>query len=248
MSGHSKWATIKRQKGTTDAKRGQLFTKLSNAIYIAAKSGGIDPDSNPRLRLIIDTAKASNMPKENIERAIKKSHSKNDNELVEVQYEGFGPGGFSVIIEAITDNKQRTSPEIKSRMEKLGGNLGIPGSVAYQFEQKGLITVARGEMSMDDLFLIAASAEADDIEEVGEDVFIYTKRENLAKVKDGLTSNSLIVKNVEIIRVPLTPISLVDKSTAMKALQFVEKLEELDDVQKVYVNFDIPDEIGKTLI
>jgi YebC/PmpR family DNA-binding regulatory protein len=167
---------------------------------------------------------------------------------VEVQYEGFGPGGFSVIIEAITDNKQRTSPEIKSRMEKLGGNLGIPGSVAYQFEQKGLITVARGEMSMDDLFLIAASAEADDIEEVGEDVFIYTKRENLAKVKDGLTSNSLIVKNVEIIRVPLTPISLVDKSIAMKALQFVEKLEELDDVQKVYVNFDIPDEIGKTLI
>ncbi len=247
MSGHSKWSTIKRQKGAADAKRGQLFTKLSNAISLAAKAGGADPAMNPRLRLAIDTAKASNMPKENIDRAVKRAQSKLDGELEETVYEGFGPGGFSIIIEAITDNKQRTTPEVKSRIEKLGGSLGNPGSVSYQFEQRGLITIDRGDKNIDEIFSIAVDSGAEDIEEVGGDILLYTRREDLAKVRDTIAGNSLIVKNAEFIRIPLSTIYIQDKDSALKALQFIEKIEELDDIQRVYANFDIPEEIGQTL-
>lgn len=247
MSGHSKWSTIKRQKGAADAKRGQLFTKLSNAISLAAKAGGADPAMNPRLRLAIDTAKASNMPKENIDRAVKRAQSKLDGELEETVYEGFGPGGFSIIIEAITDNKQRTTPEVKSRIEKLGGSLGNPGSVSYQFEQRGLITIDRGDKNIDEIFSIAVDSGAEDIEEVAGDILLYTRREDLAKVRDTIAGNSLIVKNAEFIRIPLSTIYIQDKDSALKALQFIEKIEELDDIQRVYANFDIPEEIGQAL-
>jgi YebC/PmpR family DNA-binding regulatory protein len=250
MSGHSKWSTIKRQKGTADAKKGQLFTKLSKAITIAVRQSGgvIDPESNPRLRLAIDSAHSANMPKDNIDRAIQKAIGKQTSEMEEVTYEGFGPGGFSIIIEAITDNKARTTPELKSRMEKYGGNMGTPGSVVYQFEKKGLITVARGNKSADDIFLIAADCGAQDVEEAFEDVLIYTKAEELNIIKEDLIKKGLTVKSADLIRKPLNLILLMDIISAHKAIHFIERLEELDDIQKIYANYDIPDEIGKQVV
>lgn len=174
MSGHSKWSTIKRQKGANDAKKGQQFTKLSIAITLAVKQGGGigDPNMNPKLRLAVDAARNANMPKDNIERAIERASGKNASEMTEVLYEGFGPGGISVIVEAITDNKQRTTPEIKSIFDKNGGTLGVQGSVGYQFEQKGQITVGKNGHSFDDVFLIAVEQGADDVEDIEEEFVI----------------------------------------------------------------------------
>lgn len=250
MSGHSKWATIKRQKGANDAKRGQLFTKLSKAISMAVSQGGgsIDPNMNPRLRLAVDAARGANMPKENIDRAIQRAVGKQANEMEEVVYEGFGPGGFSIIVEAITDNKQRTTPEIKNKIEKLGGNLGTPGSVSYQFQQKGMISVEKENKSIDELFLIAADAGAEDVEDAGDELLVYTQPEELAKVRDYLTENNFIVKNSELIRKPMSVVELSDAESAKRAVSFTEQLEEMDDVQKVYANFDIPDEIGRLIV
>src|SRR6266567_1980364 len=193
MSGHSKWATIKRAKGANDAKRGQLFTKLSKAITIAARQGGgsPDPDSNFRLRLAIEAARAANMPKDNIERAIQRASGKQDASLEEAIYEGFGPGGFSVIVETFTDNKLRTVSEVKNVFNKNGGSMGAQGSVMYQFEKNGVISVAKVGKSMDDIFLIAADNGVDDIEEAGEEVLLYTKLEDVANVKDTVTQNGL---------------------------------------------------------
>ncbi len=250
MSGHSKWATIKRQKGATDAKRGQLFTKLSKAIAISVKQGGgvADVNSNPRLRLAVDTAKSYNMPKDNIDRAIKRALGKEEKDLQEVVYEGFGPGGFSFIIDVITDNKQRTTPEIKNRIEKLGGAMGAPGSVSYMFDQKGLIVISDDMRTLDEIFLIAADAGAEDVEKIGEDYYIYTLRDNLAKIKDALVANSLIVKSSEFTRIPLSYVQLSDRDSAEKAMRFVENLEEHEDIQKIYANYDIEEEIGRELI
>lgn len=250
MSGHSKWSTIKRQKGAADAKRGQMFTKLANAISIAVRQGGGvgDPANNPRLRILIETAKSYNMPRDNIERAIKRAQSKQESDLEEVTYEGFGPGGFSIIIEAITDNKQRTTPEVKSKVERLGGNMGTPGSVAYQFEQKGLIVVEKNEHSAEDIFLIAADAGAEDIESAGNNMLVYTKRDELSLVKEKLERTPLKVKSSEFTRVPLTNFPINDEETARKALEFTEKIEDMDDVQKIYANYDIPDELARKII
>lgn len=250
MSGHSKWATIKRQKGANDAKRGQLFTKLSNAITIAVRQGGgvADANANPRLRLAIDTARGANMPKENIDRAIQRAIGKSAAEMEEVIYEGFGPGGFSLIVEAITDKKQRTTPEVKSRFEKNGGNMGTPGSVSYQFQQKGVITIEKSGRELDDIFMTAADIGAEDVEEVGEEVLISTRPEDLGNVRDGLAENGLTIKGAELQWKPLTTIAISDVDLAKKAIQFIEKLEELDDVQKVYANYDISDEIVSAII
>lgn len=241
MSGHSKWSTIKRQKGVADAKRGQLFTKLSNAITIAVRQGGnvTDPESNPRLRLAVDTARTANMPKENIERAIQRAVSKQAGDMSEVLYEGFGPGGFCVIVEAITDNKQRTTPEIKSIFDKNGGSLGVPGSVSYQFEQKGQVIVEKNGQSLDDIFLLAAENGADDIEEAAEEVMVYTSVETLGKVRDSLSNAGLQVQAAELIRRPIVNKVIDDTEQGEKAFAFLEKLENLDDVQKVYANVDI---------
>lgn len=250
MSGHSKWSTIKRQKGANDAKRGQLFTKLANAITIAVRQGGGvgDPSSNPRLRLAIDTARGANMPKDNIDRAIQRAISKQAGEMEEVTYEGFGPGGFSIIVEAITDKKQRTTPEVKSKFDKLGGSMGTPGSVAYQFQQKGLITVSPNGTAIDDIFLIAADSGAEDLEEAGSEVLIYTRPEDLAKVRDALLKNNIEVKNAEFIRKPITIVEITDAEAAQRAVSFTEKLEELDDVQKVYANYEIADDVLKSIL
>ncbi|MEK7571319.1 MAG: YebC/PmpR family DNA-binding transcriptional regulator [Patescibacteria group bacterium] len=245
MSGHSKWATIKRAKGANDAKRGQLFTKLSKAITIAVRQGGgvTDPAANFRLRLAAESARAANMPKENIERAIARAGAKDGSFLEEGVYEGFGPGGFSVIVEALTDNKQRTTPEVKNIFDKGGGSLGAQGSVAYQFEKKGVITVAKEGKSVDDIFLIAADNEAEDIEDAGDEVLIFTNPEALGKVRDALSTNGLTIKGAELTFRPVVVFSIIDKATADKALAFLDKLESHDDVQKVYANFDIPDEL-----
>lgn len=245
MSGHSKWSQIKRQKGVADAKRGQAFTKMAKAIIIAVKQGGGigDPAQNFRLRLAIEQARAINTPKENIERAIEKGMGKSGGGgLEETVYEGFLPGGVAIIIEAATDNKQRTTPEVKSVLEKNGGTLATPGAVSYQFEQKGLITIEKGSKSLDDIFLVAADAGAEDIEEANEEVLIYTKPDQLASVRDTLVKNNLEVKEMELARIPKITIPIEDKQTADKVLKLIEKLEDLEDVQKVYANFDIPDQ------
>lgn len=247
MSGHSKWATIKRQKGANDAKRGALFTKLSKAVSIAVVQGGgvADPESNFRLRLAVEAARAANMPKENIERAIQRAGAKQESNLEEIMYEGFGPGGFSVIVETLTDNKLRTVSEVKNIFNKNGGSMGAQGSVIYQFEKKGALTVEKGGKSLDEIFMIAAEAGAEDVEDADSDVLVYTKAEELAKARDALIAEGIVIKSAELTWHPTLSHVINDATTAEKALSFLEKLENLDDVQKVYANFDIPDEIMK---
>src|SRR3989344_567071 len=195
MSGHSKWSTIKRQKGAADIRRGQAFTKLANAIIVAVRDGGgiADPSSNFKLRLAIDAARSANMPKDNIERAIERAAGRQGGAVEEVVYEGFGPGGFAVVVDAVTDNKQRTVSEVKNVFEKHGGRLGTPGVAAYQFQQKGLITISKNEKTIDDIFLLAADCGAEDIEETGAEVFIYTKTEDLKSVSDELIEQGLSI-------------------------------------------------------
>src|SRR5882672_2346907 len=233
MSGHSKWATIKRQKGANDAKRGQLFTRLSKSITMAVQQGGgvSDPESNFHLRLAIEAARSANMPKENIERAIQRASGKQAETLEEAIYEGFGPGGFSVIVESFTDNKLRTVSEVKNIFNKNGGSMGAQGSVMYQFEKNGFITVDKDGKALDDIFLIAADHGVEDIEEAGSEVLLYTKPEEVTKVKDELTKNGLKVMTAELIYRPIVINALTDNVASEKALAFVEKLESLDDVQ-----------------
>ncbi len=238
MSGHSKWAQIKRQKGAKDQKRGQAFTKLSNAITIAVKQGGgvSDPEQNFRLRLAIEAARNANMPKENIERAIKRASSAETGDLSEVIYEGFTPGGASIMIEAATDNPMRTTAEIKSIFNKNRGSFGQPGSVSYQFKQVGKIVVLKETKTFDEIFNLAAKAGAEDIEEVGDEIYVYTNTENLSKVKNALESLGLKVIAAHVSRQATTPMEITDEAKLNQISDFVAMLEDLDDVQKVYTN------------
>lgn len=244
MSGHSKWATIKRQKGANDARRGQLFTKLSMAVTLAVREGGgvSDPSGNFKLRLAIDAARAANMPKENIDRAIARASGKGEAALEEAVYEGFGPGGVSFIVESATDNKQRTVSEVKSTLDKNGGTLGVQGAVSYQFEQKGMIVVPKPS-DMDQLFIQAIDSGAEDVEEGGEEVIIYTKPEDLNMVRENLLAFQLPILSAEFTRKPTTMITIDDREKAEKIIGLIDKLESLGDVQKVYTNADIPDEL-----
>lgn len=244
MSGHSKWSTIKRQKGVNDAKRGQIFTKLSMAVTLAVREGGgvTDPAGNFKLRLAIDAARAANMPKENIDRAISRANGKGEAALEEAVYEGFGPGGVSLIIETATDNKQRTVSEVKSTLDKNGGSLGVQGAVAYQFEQKGMIGTPK-PANMDDFFLLAVEAGAEDLEEGDDEVIVYTKPEDLNSVREKLLAQNITITSAEFTRIPTTPITIEDPEKAEKIISLVDKLESLGDVQKVYINAQIPDEL-----
>ncbi len=237
MSGHSKWATIKRQKGANDAKRGVLFTKLSKAISIAVQQGGGigDPGQNFKLRLAVDAARAGNMPKENIERAIERAMGKNGVAMEEVVYEGFAPGGVGIIVEAATDNKNRTTSEVSNIFNKNGGNMGQPGSVSYQFKQMGQIIVEKNGKSIDDIFLEAADAGAEDVEDADTEIFVYTNPSELAKVRDALTQKGLTVKEMELTWKPTITVDLDDEA-AEKVMNMLERLEDLDDVQKTYSN------------
>lgn len=238
MSGHSKWATIKRAKGAADLKRGLAFTKISNAITVAVRaSGGItDINSNFKLRLAVEAARAANMPKDNIERAIQKAVGKDAQAVEEVLYEGFAPAGVSVIVEAATDNSLRTTSEIKSIFNKEGGNFGQPGSVAYQFEQKGIIVVSKDNKTIDELFEIAVESGAEDIEDAGDKIIITTSFVDLASVREKLIGKGITPESVEVIRKPSMPVTISDEEKLTKVINFIEKLEDLDDVQKVYSN------------
>jgi len=238
MSGHSKWATIKRAKGAADLKRGLTFTKISNAITIAVKRGGgiDDPNSNFRLRLAVEAARAANMPKDNIERAIQKAIGKDAGELQEVIYEGFAPEGVSVIVEAATDNTMRTTSEIKSIFNKEGGSFGQPGSVAYQFEQKGRIVIDKSGKTIDELFEIAVDSGAEDIEDAQDKAIIATSYAELFSVRERLVEKGITPLEAEAVRKPLTPIAISDPAKMGKVVNFLDKIEGLDDVQKVYSN------------
>jgi len=240
MSGHSKWATIKRQKGANDTKRGQLFTKLSNAITIAVRQGGgvADPEFNFKLRLTIDKARAANMPKENIERAIKKASGSGAEEVQELLYEGFAPGGVAVIVEAVTDNKQRTFSQVKNIFDKNGGSLGSSGSVSYMFSRRGEITAAKNGASSDEMLAKGIDANISDMEDDENSVFFYTDPQELQNVKKNLETQGVSVESAQLIYAPTNYISS-DNAVQEKVLNLVEKLEELDDVQEVYTNLEL---------
>lgn len=228
-----------------------MFTKLSMAITIAVREGdGVtDPNGNFRLRLAIEAARTANMPKENIQRAIDRASGKQGDTVEEVTYEGFGPGGFSVIVDAITDNKQRTTPEVKNLFEKNGGSMGVPGAVSYQFNKTGQVIISKSSPgdTIDDIFLIAADSGAEDVEETETEVIVYTKPENLQAVQQSLQQAGYAISQAELIQKPTILTSIEDPEVARKALSFLDKLESMDDVQKVHANFDIPESVMHTI-
>jgi YebC/PmpR family DNA-binding regulatory protein len=243
MSGHSKWSTIKHQKGVTDAKRSQLFTKLGREISVAARHGGPDPEANSRLRLAIANARDSNMPKETIERAIKRATGEGGAaELVEVTYEGYGPGGTAILIEALTDNRNRTVSDIRNVFAKSGGNLGEAGSVAWQFETRGLIALDTTDADPDELALRAMDTDAEDVNVEGGTVEVYTRPETLEAVRRELEEAETPVASAEVAKVPKNTVPL-DVRKAEQVLRLLDKLDELDDVQRVSSNADFPDEV-----
>lgn len=244
MSGHSKWSTIKRQKGANDAKRGQLFTKLANAISVVVREGGGDPASNIKLRLAVEAARMANMPKDNIQRAIDRGIGTTGGAAMEtVTYEGYGPAKVALLIEAATDNRNRTLPVIRAVVEKSGGTFVSAGSVSWMFVDVGLIAVSKDGESFDRIFELAVDAEAHDVEDAGDVVQVYTNPTEVEKVKNFLIEKGLSVQNMEIFKKPSTTVEIKDRETASKVMNLVEKLEELVDVQKVYANFDIPDDL-----
>lgn len=248
MSGHSKWSKVKHQKETTDAAKGKIFTKLANAIIIAVKQGGgiTDTERNIKLRLAVEKAKNANMPKEKIERAIErgKGNAAEDN-LEESVYEGFGPAGVGIMIETASSNKQRTVAELKNILERSGGRLATAGSVAHLFDFVGLITVSKETKSFDEIMEQAINAGAIDLEDLGNTVDIYTHHGDLHKVKETLAGGGLTVTSSELFYRPNTTIPITDKNSAKRILSLLTSLEEIEDVQKVYANFDIPDEFLK---
>lgn len=238
MSGHSKWSTIKRQKGVADIKRGQQFTKLANAIVISVRQNGGDssPESNFKLRLAIDKARSYNMPKENIERAIAKGKGEGDSgELHEMLYEGFAPGGAAIMVEAVTDNKQRTVSEVKNTLEKNGGNMGNQGSVSYLFKRLGEVVAAKGEKTADELFEIALDLNSTDYLEEDGDVVFYVEPGDLFASKKLLEERGMIVNSAELVYKPQVTIDANEESKT-KLMNLIDKLEDLSDVQNVFTN------------
>ena len=241
MSGHSKWATIKRQKGANDAKRGALFTKLGNQIAIAAR-GGADPNLNSALAMAIEKAKAANMPTSNIERSIARVTDKSAAQLEEVMYEGYGPGGVAVMVECATDNRNRTLPEVRSAFTKNGGNMADAGSVAFQFSKKGVIRIKGiGE----GIQLQAIEAGAEDIFEEPEnnETVIYTAPNELAKVRDALKASGAEVADAEQTYVPSNNVEVSDPDTARKVVKLMDALEDIDDVTNTHTNFEITEQV-----
>lgn len=239
MSGHSKWSTIKREKGAKDAARGAVFTKLGNAIAMAARSG-TDPDMNFALRLAMDKAKAANMPAANIQRAIDRVKDKSAAQLQEVLYEGYGPGGVAILVETATDNINRTYPDVKLAFSKHGGNIAEKGSVAFQFDRRGVIRV---NGTGDDLMLQALDAGASDVQEEGSESLIYTEPTDLAKVRDTLKDAGLEITEAELTYVPNTHVEVTDEATAGKIMRLMDALDESDDVVNTHVNFDIDESL-----
>ncbi len=244
MSGHSKWKTIKRKKGIADAARGQVFTKLAREIAVAARAGGADPDMNVRLRLAVLKAKENNMPVENIERAIQRGAgvgAEGQSTLEEVVYEGYAPGGAAIILEAVTDNTTRTVAEVRSIFTKAGGNLGERGSVAWNFDQRGVIVVEVSGAKADELTLLAIDAGAEDFDQDGSTLEIRTPSAAFDTVRSALEEAGAVIDRAEISMVPKTTITL-DARVASQTLRLLDRLEDMDDVQHVYSNADFSDE------
>jgi len=244
LSGHSKWASIKRKKGATDAKRGQLFSKLTRAIIVAARDGGPDPAGNIALQNAIEKAREASMPKDNIDRAIAKGAGTGADAAAyeTVTYEGYGPGGVALFVEALTDNRNRTAADVRQAFTKSDGNLGESGSVAWLFERKGVILVD-GAADEDELVLAAADAGADDVEPDESSYRVTTAPESLHAVRAALEEGGLPIESAESTMVPKTQVSIDDEATARKVVRLMDELEENDDVQAVYSNFDIPEQV-----
>jgi YebC/PmpR family DNA-binding regulatory protein len=247
MAGHSHWAQIKRKKAAQDAKRGQLFTKLIREIIVAVRAGGSgDPELNPRLRAAIQAARAANMPKENIERAIKKALGLEEGtNYEEAVFEGYGPGGVAILINAITDNRRRTVSELRHLFSKHGGNLAEPGAVAWIFEQKGLIVVPKKEEEK--VLEIAIEKGAEDTKEYESEIEVITDPSQFEEIKKALEDAGIEIISAKITMVPKTTVSVEDESTASSLLKLIEALDDHDDVQQVYANFDIPERIMEAL-
>ena len=241
MSGHSKWATIKRKKATIDAKRGKLFTKLIKEITIAARQSGGDIDGNPRLRLAVDNAKAANMPMDNIERAIKKATGELEGvNYLELNYEGYGPGGVAIYIESLTDNKNRSVAEIRHSLSKYGGSLGESGSVAWMFDRKGVITVPIQNKSEDDIMEIIIDAGADDLQTEDDFYEITTDIESFEAVRKALIENDIKIENASLQWIAKNTVKVTGE-TAEKLMKLIDNLEDNDDVQNVYTNAEFID-------
>ncbi|MEJ2032663.1 MAG: YebC/PmpR family DNA-binding transcriptional regulator [Deltaproteobacteria bacterium] len=248
MSGHSKWANIKRRKGAVDAKRGKIFTRLIKEIIVAARLGGGDPGGNPRLRSAILAAKSENMPKENIERAIKKGTGELEGvSYEEITYEGYGPGGVAVLVDCMTDNRVRTVADVRHFFSKSGGNLGESGCVSWMFDKKGTILVDRREIGEEQLLELALDAGAEDVVEEDEEFQVVTTPEDFETVREALAAKDVAIGNAEIAMVPKNVVEVTEEQVAKQLLRLLENLEDHDDVQNVYANFDIPDELMEAI-
>jgi len=247
MSGHSKWAQIRRQKGVNDARRGQLFTRLGREIIVAVREGGSpDPNANFRLRMAIQRAREANMPMENIERSIKRASGGSGSDVLdEIVYEGYGPGGIAVMVQVMTDNRNRAAAEVRNVFSRNGGNLGENGCVNWLFDNKGVIEIPLEGIDPDDVSLLAIDAGADDVDPINEGdttLTIYTDPQQLDAVRQALEARKLTITRAETTLVPKTTVEL-DTKNAQQALRLIERLEDLDDVQNVYTNADIPEEV-----
>jgi YebC/PmpR family DNA-binding regulatory protein len=245
VSGHSKWSTIKHKKGAADARRGKLFSKLSRAIIVAAKEGGPDPAANLALQNAVEKARSYSMPKDTIERAIAKAAGEGtDGAAFEtVVYEGYGPEGVAVLVEALTDNRNRTASEVRHLFTKHGGNLGATGAVAWQFDRRGIVLVGADGVDEEELLLVAADAGADDVELDGSTFQVSAAPEALSAVREALETAGFPVQAAELSMIPKTTVAIADEGVARKVVRLVEGLEEQDDVQDVYANFDIPEHV-----
>ncbi len=245
MSGHSKWSTIKHKKGAADAKRGQLFTKLSKAIIVAAKEGGPDPGANLSLQNAIEKARSYSMPKDNIERAIARGAGTDaDGASYEIViYEGYGPDGVAVLVEALTDNRNRTASDVRHTFAKNGGNLGTSGAVAWLFERRGVVLVDAEAVDEDELVLAAAEGGADDVERDGSTFVVSSAPESLAAVRQAVEAAGIGIQSAELTMIPKTTVEVAEEVSARKLIRLIEALEENDDVQEVSANFDIPEQI-----
>jgi YebC/PmpR family DNA-binding regulatory protein len=245
VSGHSKWSSIKHKKGAADAKRGQLFSKLSRAIIVAAKEGGPDPAGNLALQNAIEKARSYSMPKDNIDRAIAKGSGADadGSSFDTVVYEGYGPDGVAVLVEALTDNRNRTASEVRHQFTKHGGNLGTTGAVAWQFERRAVVLVSAEGADEEELLLAAADAGADDVEPDGSSFVITGSPETLSPVREAVEGAGFTVESAELAMLPKATVAIESEATARKLLRLIEGLEESDDVQDVYANFDIPENV-----
>ena len=248
MSGHSKWSTIKRKKGANDAKRGKIFTRLIKEITVAARGGGGDPEGNPRLRSAITTAKSENMPKDNIARAIKKGTGEIAGEIYdEILYEGYGPGGVAVLVECMTDNRNRTVADVRHYFAKNNGNLGEAGCVAWMFEKKGVILVDKETISEDELMDQALDLGAEDVVEEETEFQVLTAPEDFDAVRDGLEKAGVAFTDADLSMVPKTTVDVTEEKVAKGLLRLLECLEDHEDVQNVHSNFDISEELMEQL-